>query len=138
MGYRVTLRSYTFYNGLPHKEKYYWVYLAGPAVTADDANQPFPWHFNSGSHNIFSMKIRALCCIPGSYDSRKTCLCLTDLLRHKQVEFYLPVFFIYSPCARPLSCAEGIYIYYYILLLHLLISSHAVQSKRRRRGFCTA
>ncbi len=41
------------------------------AVTANDANQPVARHFNSGSHSIFDMKIRTLCPISGSNDSRK-------------------------------------------------------------------
>ncbi len=36
-----------------------------------DANQPIARHFNSGSHCISDMKIRALCPISGSNDSRK-------------------------------------------------------------------
>ena len=35
------------------------VCLAGPAVTAGDANQPVTRHFISGCLNIFAMKIRA-------------------------------------------------------------------------------
>ncbi len=42
------------------------------AVSANDANQPVARHFNSGSHCISDMKIRALCPISGSNDSRKT------------------------------------------------------------------
>ena len=41
------------------------------AVSANDANQPVARHFNSGSHCISDMKIRALCPISGSNDSRK-------------------------------------------------------------------
>ncbi len=41
------------------------------AVTANDANQPVARHFNFGSHSISDMKIRALCLIYGSNDSRK-------------------------------------------------------------------
>ncbi len=41
------------------------------AVSANDANQPVARHFNSGSHCISDMKIRALCPISGSKDSRK-------------------------------------------------------------------
>ncbi len=37
----------------------------------NDANQPVARHFNSGSHCILDMKIRALCPISGSNDSRK-------------------------------------------------------------------
>ncbi len=42
------------------------------AVSANDAKQPVARHFNSGSHCISDMKIRALCPISGSNDSRKT------------------------------------------------------------------
>ena len=41
------------------------------AVSANDANQPVARHFNSGSHSISDMKIRALCPISGNNDSRK-------------------------------------------------------------------
>ena len=41
------------------------------AVSADDANQPVARHFNSGSHCISDTKIRALCPISGSNNSRK-------------------------------------------------------------------
>ncbi len=41
------------------------------AVSANDANQPVARHFNSGSHCISDIKIRALCSISGSNDSRK-------------------------------------------------------------------
>ncbi len=43
------------------------------AISANDANQPVARHFNSGSHCISDMKIRALCPISGSNDraSRK-------------------------------------------------------------------
>ena len=41
------------------------------AVSANDANQPVARHFNSGSHCISDMKIRALCPISDSNDSRK-------------------------------------------------------------------
>ena len=41
------------------------------AVSTNDANQPVARHFNSGSHCISDMKIRALCPISGSNDSRK-------------------------------------------------------------------
>ena len=41
------------------------------AVSANDANQPVARHFNSGSHCTSDMKIRALCPISGSNDSRK-------------------------------------------------------------------
>ncbi len=41
------------------------------AVSANYANQPAARHFSSGSHIISDMKIRALCPISGSDDSRK-------------------------------------------------------------------
>ena len=41
------------------------------AVTSNDANQPVARHFNKGSHCVSDMKIRALCPISGSDDSRK-------------------------------------------------------------------
>ena len=41
------------------------------AVTSNDANQPVARHFNNGSHCVSDMKIRALCPISGSNDSRK-------------------------------------------------------------------
>ena len=41
------------------------------AVSANDANQPVARHFNSGSHWISDMKIRALCPISVRNDSRK-------------------------------------------------------------------
>ncbi len=41
------------------------------AVSANDANQPVARHLNSGSHCISDMKIRALCPISGSSNSRK-------------------------------------------------------------------
>ena len=41
------------------------------AVSANDANQPVATHFNSSSHYISDVKIRALCPISGSNDSRK-------------------------------------------------------------------
>ena len=41
------------------------------AVCANDASQPVARHFNSGSHVVSDMKIRALCPISGSNDSRK-------------------------------------------------------------------
>ncbi len=41
------------------------------AVSANDSNQPVARHFNSGSHCISDMKIRALCPISGSKDSCK-------------------------------------------------------------------
>ena len=41
------------------------------AVTSNDASQPFARHFNRGSHCVSEMKIRALCPISGSNDSRK-------------------------------------------------------------------
>ena len=41
------------------------------AVSANDANQPVARHFNSGSHCISDMKIRALCPISGSNDNRE-------------------------------------------------------------------
>ena len=45
------------------------------AVTSNDANQPVARHFNNGSHCVChcvsDMKIRALCPISGSNDSRK-------------------------------------------------------------------
>ncbi len=40
------------------------------AVSANDANQPVARHFNSGSHCISDMKIRALCPISGSIKTR--------------------------------------------------------------------
>ena len=42
------------------------------SVTSNDANQPVARHFNNGSHCVSDMKIRALCPISGSNDSRKT------------------------------------------------------------------
>ena len=41
------------------------------AVTSNDANQPVARHFNNGSQCVSDMKIRALCLISGSNDSRK-------------------------------------------------------------------
>ena len=41
------------------------------AVAANDANQPVARHFKFGSHCISDIKIRALCPISGSNDSRK-------------------------------------------------------------------
>ena len=41
------------------------------AVTRNDASQPVARHFNNGSHCVSDMKIRALCPISGSNDSRK-------------------------------------------------------------------
>ena len=41
------------------------------AVTSNDANQPVARHFNNGGHCVSDMKIRALCSISGSNDSRK-------------------------------------------------------------------
>ena len=41
------------------------------AVTSNDANQPVARHFNNGNHCVSDMKIRALCPISGSNDSRK-------------------------------------------------------------------
>ena len=41
------------------------------AVTSKDANQPVARHFNNGSPCVSDMKIRALCPISGSNDSRK-------------------------------------------------------------------
>ena len=40
-------------------------------AVSNDANQPVARHFNSGSHCISDMKIRALCSISGSNDCRK-------------------------------------------------------------------
>ncbi len=40
------------------------------AVSSNDANQPVARHFNSGSHCISDMKVRAFCPISGSNDSR--------------------------------------------------------------------
>ena len=45
--------------------------LPGRVVTSNDANQPVARHFNNGSHCVSDMKIRALCLISGSNDSRK-------------------------------------------------------------------
>ena len=41
------------------------------AVCANDASQPVARHFNSGSHVVSEVKIRALCPISGRQDSRK-------------------------------------------------------------------
>ena len=41
------------------------------SVTSNDANQLVARHFNNGSHCVSDMKIRALCPISGSNDSRK-------------------------------------------------------------------
>ena len=41
------------------------------AVTSNDAIQPVARHFNNGSLCVSDMKIRALCFISGSNDSRK-------------------------------------------------------------------
>ena len=41
------------------------------AVTSKDANQSVARHFNNGSHCVSDTKIRALCSISGSNDSRK-------------------------------------------------------------------
>ena len=41
------------------------------SVISNDANQPVARHFNNGSHCVSDMKIRALCPISGSNDSRK-------------------------------------------------------------------
>ena len=41
------------------------------AVTSNAANQPVARHFNNGRHCVSDMKIRALCPISGSNDSRK-------------------------------------------------------------------
>ena len=41
------------------------------AVSANESNQHVARHFNSGSHCISDMKIRALCPISGSNDRRK-------------------------------------------------------------------
>ena len=41
------------------------------AVIGGDANQPVARHFNAGNHSVSDMKIRALCPISGSNDSRK-------------------------------------------------------------------
>ena len=41
------------------------------AVTSNDANQPVARNFNKGSHYVSDMKIRALCPISGSNNSRK-------------------------------------------------------------------
>ena len=40
-------------------------------LCANDASQPAARHFNSGSHVVSDMKIRALCPISGGNDSRK-------------------------------------------------------------------
>ena len=41
------------------------------SVTSNDANQPVARRFDNGSHCVSDMKIRALCSISGSNDSRK-------------------------------------------------------------------
>ena len=41
------------------------------SVTSNDANKPVARHFNNGSHCVSDIKIRALCPISGSNDSRK-------------------------------------------------------------------
>ena len=41
------------------------------SVISNDANQPVARHSNNGSHCVSDMKIRALCPIAGSNDSRK-------------------------------------------------------------------
>ena len=41
------------------------------AVCANDTCQPVARHFNSGNHVVSGMKMRALCPISGSIDSRK-------------------------------------------------------------------
>ena len=41
------------------------------SVTSNDANQPVARHFNNDSHCVSDMKIRALCPISSSNDSRK-------------------------------------------------------------------
>ena len=41
------------------------------AVTSNDANQPVARHFNNDTHCVSDIKIRALCPISGSNDSRK-------------------------------------------------------------------
>ena len=41
------------------------------AVQANDVHQPVARHFNAGNHCISDMKIRALCPVSGSNDSRK-------------------------------------------------------------------
>ena len=44
--------------------------ISARAVSANDANQPVARHFNSGSHCISDMKIRALCPISGRVSVR--------------------------------------------------------------------
>ena len=48
-----------------------YICLLRRAVCANDASQPVARHFNSGSHIVSDMRIRALCPISGSNDSRK-------------------------------------------------------------------
>ena len=40
-------------------------------VIGNDANQPVARHFNSSNHSVSDIKIRALCPISGSNDSRE-------------------------------------------------------------------
>ncbi len=42
------------------------------AVKGSDAGQPVARHFNLGNHSVSEMKMRALCPISGSNNSRKT------------------------------------------------------------------
>ena len=91
------------------------------AVSANDANQPVARHFNSGCHYISDMKIRALCPISGSNESRKrqemrlisklgtlvltsvfpsfsvTCLCLTCSDIGRSNPTFVFIVFIVSP-----------------------------------------
>ena len=79
---------YKFYTGPAHKGKCHMLYIGetgrclrtrfgkhSRAVTSNDANQPVARLFNNGSHCVChcvsDIKIRALCPISGSNDSRK-------------------------------------------------------------------
>ena len=98
------------------------------AVSANDANQPVARHFYSGSHCNSDIKIRALCPISGSNDSRKDRKCVS----FPNLEPYTPlvltsVFPSFSVTCLCLACSDigrSNPTFVFIVLLALCMLSH--------------
>ncbi len=92
------------------------------AVSANDANQTIAKHFNSGSHCILDMKIRAFCPISGGNDRRKRLE-----MRLNAFHFLTSVFPSFSVTCHCLTCSDidrSSPTFVFIVLLALCMPSH--------------
>ena len=97
-------------------------------VSANDANQPAARHFNSGSHCISDMKIRALCPISGNTDSRKRqemrLMCKLGTVHPLGINERFPSFSVTCLCLTCSDIDRSNPTFVFIVLLALFMPSH--------------